>query len=208
MIPDFSNFLIFLAATVTLNITPGPDMMFVTAQSLGKGSRAGVISSLGIGTGCLIHTFTAAFGLSAVLSTSPLAFTVIKYLGAVYLIYLGIKTLMNNSSLQLTEHSCTDLGAIFRQGVITNVFNPKVALFFLAFLPQFADSSKGSVAMQILFLGIVFVVSGSIVNTAVAFLAGTFREFINNRPWVSRYQNMFSGVVFVTLGVRLALSRR
>ncbi len=153
--PDLSTLLIFLAATLGLNLTPGPDMLYVLARGIGQGRTAGVVSALGIGGGTLVHTFAVTLGLSTLLVSMPALYEAIKYAGAGYLLYLGIHTLTSRENMRLdTERSAQSLNRIFRQGVITNVLNPKVALFFIAFLPQFADGQRGSVAWQLLILGL------------------------------------------------------
>src|SRR5262245_35646575 len=138
MMNDPANLIVFMTATLALNLTPGPDMLYVIARSVGQGQKAGVVSALGIGAGCLAHTFAAALGLSALLMSSAVAYDVVKYAGAVYLIYLGVRALMSKSRFERqSELKPARLSDIFYQGVVTNVLNPKVALFFLAFLPQF-----------------------------------------------------------------------
>jgi len=207
--PEANSLILFLLATVTLNLTPGPDMLYVIARSVGQGQKAGIVSALGIGVGCLVHTFAAAFGLSALLMSSAVAYDFVKYVGAVYLIYLGARMLISKASMSLgTPLKEAGLGSILRQGVITNVLNPKVALFFLAFLPQFVDASKGAVAWQIIFLGLLFNTSGTLWNVTVALLAGRVGEGLKSRPGFSQAQRWVTGSVFIGLGVRLALVKR
>ena len=201
---------LFLVAALTLNITPGPDMLYVITRSLSQGRTAGIISSLGIMAGCCVHVFAAALGLSSLLIALPAAFEVIRYAGAAYLIYLGIRTLMNRRSL-MTEKSDehAGLGTIFRQGAITNVLNPKVALFFLAFLPQFVDPSRGNLALQFIILGMIFNIGGTIVNVVVSRLAGRAGAMMRVRLSTSNFLSRWvPGGVFIGLGVRLALIGR
>jgi threonine/homoserine/homoserine lactone efflux protein len=205
--PSLSNFLTFALATLILNITPGPDLMYIVARSLGQGRRAGIVSSLGIATGCLLHTFLAAFGISAVLRSSPVAFALVRYAGAAYLVYLGMRLLCRRDSADsspLKARPAASLGAIFRQGVFTNALNPKVALFFLAFLPQFVSPQRGPIAVQMAALGLYFIFSGTIVCLLVALLAGTAGDFFRLGRNISRMERA-SGAVFVALGVRVAL---
>jgi threonine/homoserine/homoserine lactone efflux protein len=154
--PEKTAFLTFLVAALALNLAPGPDMLYVIGRSVGQGRKAGVVSALGIFAGCWAHILAAAVGIAALLRSSPMAFNVVRYLGAAYLLYLGVKMIAQRSRLETQQLPSESLSNIFRQGVITNVLNPKVALFFLAFLPQFVDARRGSVALQILFLGVVF----------------------------------------------------
>ena len=192
-----------------LNIAPGPDMLYVAGRSVGQGRRAGIVSALGIFAGCWAHILAAAFGVAALLRSSPVAFNAVRYAGAAYLFYLGIKILRQRAS-QLTEPSLMPEGLdrIFYQGVITNVLNPKVAIFFLAFLPQFIDARRGSVVLQILLLGLIFNVGGTLVNLAVACAGGTLGELLRRNARFSRIQQWLTGLVFIGLGARLAWQRR
>jgi threonine/homoserine/homoserine lactone efflux protein len=205
---DLASLTIFLLATLALNLTPGPDMLYVFARSVGQGRRAGVVSAFGIGAGTLVHMMAVALGLSTLLLQVPIAYDAIRYLGAAYLLYLGVRSILSAGDLTAEARPTQDsLPRIFRQGVITNVLNPKVALFFLAFLPQFADPSRGPVFWQIVFLGLLFATSGTIVNTAVALLSGTLGDRLRTNPRISRIQRWFTGTVFIALAMRLALVR-
>ncbi len=207
--PDTTSLIVFLTATLALNLTPGPDMLYVIARSVGQGQKAGVVSALGVGAGCLAHMFAAAFGLSALLMSSAVAYDVVKYAGAAYLVYLGARALLSESETQeQSELEPARLSSIFYQGVVTNVLNPKVALFFLAFLPQFAKAWNGSIAWQIIFLGFLFNVSGTLVNVIVALLGGRIGEAFKRRPAFARAQQRLTGGVFIALGLRLAFAKR
>ena len=207
--PDTASLIVFMSATLALNLTPGPDMLYVIARSVGQGQRAGVVSALGIGGGCLGHTFAAAFGLSALLMSSVIAYDLVRYAGAVYLVYLGARVLFDKQrSPGQFELKPDSLPRIFYQGVVTNVLNPKVALFFLAFLPQFARSGAGSISSQIIFLGILFILSGTLVNIVVALLGGRIGKAFNRRPALAQAQRRGAGVVFIALGLRLAFTKR
>jgi threonine/homoserine/homoserine lactone efflux protein len=205
-LPDARALALFVAAGLLLNFTPGPDMLYVLGNSVGRGRRAGVVSALGIGGGTLVHTLAAALGLSALLASSPLAYDVLRYAGAAYLIYLGVRTLLSRGTAltAAAKTGAVPLFALFRQGVLTNVLNPKVALFFLAFLPQFVDPSRGGVVWQFAFLGTCFNTTGTLVNSGVALVAGTLGEWASGRPGVSRVQRWFTGSVFLALGARVA----
>ncbi|HEX2987539.1 MAG TPA: LysE family translocator [Chloroflexota bacterium] len=207
MLPDLPTLALFMFATLMLNVTPGPDMLYVVANSVGRGQRAGVVSAFGIGAGTLVHTLAAAFGLSALLMSSSLAFDVVRYGGAAYLIYLGIRSLTGRESpIPSGRLEREGLGKIFRQGMATNVLNPKVALFFLAFLPQFVDPARGSVVVQFILLGTLFNTSGTTVNSLVAVASGYAGERLGKSPGFARTQRWFSGGVFVALGARIALT--
>jgi threonine/homoserine/homoserine lactone efflux protein len=207
--PDSTNLLIFMTATLALNLTPGPDMLYVIARSTGEGIRAGVVSAFGIASGGLVHMSAVAFGLASLLQTVPMAYDVIRYAGAAYLIYLGTRIVLGRpSGADDARVERASLGRIYRQGVVTNVLNPKVALFFAAFLPQFADPARGSVLIQLVVLGLLFNVSGTIVNLLVALAAGRAGEKMRHRMAPTSPWRKMTGVVFVGLGLRLALERR
>ena len=207
--PDKTAFLAFLAASLLLNIAPGPDMLYVIGRSVGQGRKAGIVSAIGIFFGCLVHIALAAAGIAAILRSSPLAFNFIRYAGAIYLLYLGGKLLLQRSStLALRPATPSRLREIFSQGVVTNVLNPKVALFFLAFLPQFVDPRNGGVVLPIILLGMMFNAGGLLVNLMVASAGGYIGEILRRNQRIAKVQRWFTGLVFVGLGLRLGLSRR
>lgn len=202
------NFGVFLIATVMLNLTPGPDMMYVLARSIGQGRKAGLVSVLGGSTGRLLHTFAAAFGLSALLLSSPRSFDFIKYAGAIYLIYLGLRALTERGAQSwLARPERASLGSIYGQGFVTNALNPTVALFFLAFLPQFIDAGRGSVIGQMIFLGLVFTASATFWSASIALVAGSVGNWLSRHPGAQRAQRALMGCVFIALGVRLTFIR-
>jgi threonine/homoserine/homoserine lactone efflux protein len=200
---------LFLLASWALNLTPGPDMLYVIARSAGQGRRAGLASALGIAVGCLIQTGVVALGLASILAAVPLAYDIVKFVGAGYLVYLGIRALTSRQrSLVAPSVERMPLWHIFLQGVVTNVLNPKVALFFLAFLPQFTSPAYGSVPLQIVLLGMIFNISGTFVNAIAALLAGSLGVWLKRHTHASRVLNWLTGGVFIALGVRLALLQR
>ncbi len=210
MTPSPAPLAIFLVAALALNISPGPDMFYVISRSLEHGRRAGIVSALGIGAGTLVHTFVAAIGLSALLLSLPIAYELIRYAGAAYLAYLGIRMLLargSNGATAETRASTNNLSlrGLFRQGATTNILNPKVALFFLAFLPQFVDQSKGAVALQVIFLGLLFDTSGTSVNVIVATLAGRASDSLKNRSGFRRFQKLLPATILIGLGLLVAL---
>jgi threonine/homoserine/homoserine lactone efflux protein len=206
---DLTTLGFFLLATITLNLTPGPDMLYVIARSVGQGRRAGVVSALGIGGGTLVHMFAVAFGLATLLRSVPVAYEAVKYIGAAYLLYLGVRILLTKERRNEETRLRTESYArIFRQGVITNVLNPKVALFFLAFLPQFLDPQRGPIFWQVILLGLIFNTSGTLVNSAVALLSGSVGNRLRANPRLSRVQRWFTGTVFIALAARLAIPER
>jgi len=208
-VPDFSSLLVFIAAGLLLNITPGPDVLYIVGRSIGQGRIAGLVSVLGISTGCLFHVASAALGLSALMLALPLAYDVVRYAGAAYLVWLGVRALASKSSPLHVQHVAPErLGRVFRQGVVTNVLNPKVALFFLAFLPQFTDPARGPVSLQIALLGLLFIANGTIVCVGYALAASWLGEWLKSRYDVATWLNRAMGGLFVGLGVKLALESR
>jgi len=207
-VPELNDLFLFIIAGLTLNITPGPDMMFIITRSVAESTRSGVISSLGIAAGSLFHTLAVAMGLAALLMAVPAAYEVIKYAGAAYLIYLGIKTFLNKQSLHIDDDKKpVKMHSVFLQAMITNIFNPKVALFFLAFLPQFVNP-EGNITLQLILLGLLFNFNGTIVNVVVALAAGRLGKFSKLKLNNSSIFKWITGSVFIGLGIRLALHER
>jgi threonine/homoserine/homoserine lactone efflux protein len=207
--PEPDALLLFIGAGLLLNLTPGPDVLYIVGRSLGQGRLAGVVSSLGIATGCLVHIAAGALGLSALWLTVPVADDVIRIAGAAYLAWLGYKALMSpHDGLDVRALEAVPLGRIYRQGIVTNVLNPKVALFFLAFLPQFTDASRGPLPLQFLLLGLVFVVNGTVVCLAYALASSWLGNWLKSRYGVSTWMNRAMGALFIALGLRLAFDSR
>jgi threonine/homoserine/homoserine lactone efflux protein len=204
--PDASTFALFLAAAVALLVVPGPAVVYIVAQSIDQGRVAGLVSTLGIGAGSLVHVAVAAIGLSSLLVSSAEAFAAVKYAGAAYLIFLGIRRLLGRDEPEVSERERKPLARLFRQGVVVNVLNPKTALFFFAFLPQFVDVDAGAVAAQIAMLGLIFVLLGLVSDGTYAVVAGTLGDRLRGSARVLRIQRYVSGTVFVGLGVTTALA--
>lgn len=205
--PPAANLPIFLAAALVLAVTPGPAVLYIVTRSVDQGRRAGLASVLGIELGNLFHVFAAALGISAILMTSALAFEVVKYLGAAYLIYLGIRKLL--TPLQrgdVTVIRETKLRRAFSQGILVAILNPKTALFFLAFLPQFVDPGQGQVPVQSFALGLMFVCIALISDSCYALLAGTAGGWLKRSVWYLHFQRYFAGVIYVGLGLYAAFS--
>lgn len=204
---DLHSLLLFVLAGIALNLTPGPDMMYTIARSLGQGRMAGIVSALGIGTGSIAHILAAGFGLSALFAYSAMAYLILKYAGAAYLIYLGVRTLISAKGKIPISAAREDrpLGRIYWQGIVTNVLNPKVALFFISFLPQFVDPHAGSVTLQTLLLGTIFDINGTLILVIIAIMAGTAGQWLSSKQTFWKYQQWFTGSVLVALGAKLAL---
>lgn len=206
---DVSKLPFFLIAAAVLIVVPGPSVFYIVARSVDQGRLAGIVSTLGVSAGGLVHIAAAALGLSAVLASSALAFTTIKYLGAAYLIYLGLRQLLTGASTptqsRIRKHQ--RLSRVFYEGALVNVLNPKTTLFFLAFLPQFVDPTVGSVSTQIMLLGIVFVSMAVVSDSAYAFLAGSISSRIKAQIRFFSVQRAFGGGVYIALGMMTALAQ-
>jgi threonine/homoserine/homoserine lactone efflux protein len=208
-VPDTSTLLLFAAAALALIVVPGPAVLYIVAQSIDRGRLAGVVSALGVAVGGLVHVTAAAIGLSSLLVSSASAFNVVKYAGAAYLIGLGVWTLLDrrgDTSAAIPKER--KLSRRFWQGVVVNVLNPKTALFFFAFLPQFVDAEKGSVALQIGVLGLVFVLLAVFSDSLWALAAGTASERLRGNRRFLAVQRYVSGSVFVGLGALTAAAKR
>jgi threonine/homoserine/homoserine lactone efflux protein len=203
--PSIEMVLLFMAAALALNLTPGPDMLYVTARSVSDGRAAGVLSAFGIAAGTLVHITALALGLAALFTAVPLAYDVLRMAGALYLLVIGLQLILRpRVRRDVVNPSRSRLHVVFAQAVITNVLNPKVALFFLAFLPQFVDRAAGAPVPQIVFLGLLFNIQGTLVNVAVALLASRGTNWLRaNERRVAMLQRA-TGALFVALGARLA----
>jgi threonine/homoserine/homoserine lactone efflux protein len=209
MLPTHSQLLFFVTTAAILLAIPGPAVLYIVGRSIGQGRNVGLVSALGIGVGTLIHTAAAAVGLSALLVSSATAFSVVKYLGAAYLVYLGVQRLRSKESLAAASDTAAPrvtLARVFSQGIVVNVLNPKTALFFFAFLPQFIDPARGHVATQILSLGILFACMGTTSDCLWALFSGSVAGwFRNNQRWM-RNERYVSGGILISLGVATALA--
>jgi threonine/homoserine/homoserine lactone efflux protein len=205
--PESPRLLLFFFAALILLLTPGPAVLYIVARSIDQGRVAGLVSVLSIETGNFVHVLAATFGLSALLMSSALAFSAVKYLGAAYLIYLGIRKLLTKP-LPMQKHIAAgqSLRRIFTQGVLVAVLNPKTALFFLAFLPQFVDSSHGPVARQMLLLGCIFVLMALVSDSLYALLADSLGQWVRRSPAFLRGERYVVGGVYLGLGITAALA--
>jgi len=207
--PDLPSYLMFLAASVALILLPGPAQALVVARTLAGGRRPGALTAVGLNIGTLFHTATAALGLSAVLATSALAFSVVKYAGAAYLIYLGIRAVRSKAAPPARTGLPGDsVRSPLGQAIVTGILNPKVALFFLAFLPQFVDPSRGAVFAQFLVLGGSMALLDTLYELGLVHLVCEMRERYLRNPRLVAWQNRASGAVLVALGLRLAAQQR
>jgi threonine/homoserine/homoserine lactone efflux protein len=199
---------LFSASAILLLLTPGPAVLYIVARSVEQGRIAGLVSVCGITTGTLVHVLAAALGLSALLATSALAFGIVKYLGAGYLIYIGVRRILARTDMLASQKMLPrrSLERVYRDGFLVNLLNPKTALFFLAFLPQFVDPSRGAVATQVAFLGLLFTLMGLTSDALYALVAGTAARWVkrSGRHW--RWERFVTGGVFIGLGVTAAFA--
>lgn len=207
--PDLPQLLLFMAAGWLLNLTPGPDVLYIVTNALKSGVRAGLVAALGIVSGCFVHVAAAAVGVSALLATSATAFTVLKWVGAAYLLWMGIRLLRSKSvplELRADPAGDVDLWRIYRRGFLTNVLNPKVALFFLAFVPQFIAPGTENKALAFLLLGVIFNLNSLPINFGYAWLSAWAARRVHAVQRAMHWLDRTAGVLFVGFGVRLALS--
>ena len=205
--PTLTTLAVFSVAALALLLIPGPVVLFTMARSIEQGWRAGLVSVVAAGVGDGVHVLAAALGLSALILSSALAFEVVKYAGAGYLIYLGIVTLRAAATTPtVVEHTSASAARVFIQALTVTVLNPKTALFFLAFLPQFVDAAQGAMMTQILVLGGLFVALGIVTNSGYAFVAGSARALFQRKPHLRHMQQRLAGVVYIVLGIGTALA--
>lgn len=205
--PEPSTFVVFVAAAVALLVVPGPAVIFIVTRSVTHGRRGGLVSVLGVHTGSVVHVAAAALGVSALLATSATAFSVVKYVGAAYLIFLGVQRLLRRGHAEEgTRVPPLAPARLYRQGIVVNVLNPKTAIFFLAFLPQFINPVRGPVALQIALLGTCFIVLGIASDSTYAMLAGTLARRLRRDAGVRRRLDRVSGVIYLGLGATAALA--
>lgn len=204
---DTSTLSIFALAVFALVISPGPAVFYIVARTIEQGRLAGIVSTLGVGAGTICHIVAATVGLSALFMSSALAFNLVKYAGAGYLIYLGIKTLRSTGgSNDVVQGIQLSLREIFYQAILVNLLNPKTTLFFFAFLPQFVDPARGTVALQIVILGLIIIAIGFICDAAYVLLASSLGGWLKQNPKMERIQRYIAGGTYITLGLVAAVS--
>ena len=207
MLPDTPAMLLFLTASLALLVVPGPAVLYIVARSLDQGRLAGFVSALGVALGTLVMVAGTAAGVAALIASSALAFAVLKYAGAAYLIYIGVRRILTREPApDIAPPPRRRLSRVFWQGAVVNILNPKTALFFLAFLPQFVDPARGSVALQIVLLGVIFAVLGTLSDTFYALLAGSVGGALRRRGGFAAASRWLVGGTFIGLGVVTALA--
>jgi threonine/homoserine/homoserine lactone efflux protein len=199
----------FLAAAILITLAPGPDNLMVLALGMARGRRQGIAFALGCSLGCLNHTLLAALGVSALIAASPAAFTALKIAGGLYLVWLGMQTIRSARESQLSRHAAPAdrPSQLFVRGLIANAINPKVILFFLAFLPQFVDTARGNAGWQIIQLGLIFTFGSVVIFSAIGWFAGSIGERLARNPSVGCWLDRIAGGIFVALGLRLLVAR-
>lgn len=203
---DVFVLLSFLGTAILLTVMPGPDILFVTAQSISQNAQAGITTALGLCTGLLVHITAAVVGISAIVYSSSAIFTIVKFAGAAYLIYLAIGAFRaGGSNLQLGEKPTIAYGKLYKKGIIMNILNPKVSLFFLALLPQFVRGTE-HVPLQMLTLGFIFLIQAFVIFTTVSLLAGRIGQVLSKNSTLSRHLNKIEGTIFALIGVSIAIS--
>ncbi len=207
---NFQNLYLFFIASLLLNLTPGNDMLYVASRSVSQGIKAGIASAAGIFIGCFVHIIAAVLGLSLIISKSAYLFQLIKFAGAGYLIYLGIKALLSKPIVNTTDQKPikANYWKLFKQEIITNALNPKVAIFFLSFLPQFIDPASPFFKFQLFTLGVWFDLQGTAVLIVVACLLGKTKDFFKKNPKVWLIQEKVTGIILIGLGIKIALASK
>jgi threonine/homoserine/homoserine lactone efflux protein len=206
---EWSNFALFFAASWILIITPGPDMIYVITRGISQGRKAGVVSAMGVTSGILVHTIFAAFGLAIILKTSAMAFLAVKFAGAGYLVYLGIKSLKDKTAFTFnSDKPQMSIRKVFIQGILSNVLNPKIALFFLAFLPQFVNPGYGQASTQMIYLGLTFALFGVVFLVLLGYFSGSIGSWLSRKHRIASRIRWFTGSILILLGLRLAFMDR
>jgi len=207
---DLNYWLVFFTAAVALNVSPGPDLIYILSRTIAQGVKVGLASAAGVCSGAIVHVLAAAFGLSAILAASATAFTIVKYVGAAYLLYLGVQALKSKGgALELTaqkENVTVTPWQAFRQGVLVDVLNPKAAIFFMAFLPQFVRPDHGSSSVQLVVLGLLVIFVAILIESLFVLAAARSSHFFRSNPKASAWLDRALGAIFISLGIRLALA--
>jgi threonine/homoserine/homoserine lactone efflux protein len=206
---SFSTLTTFFAASLLLGMAPGPDNIFVLTQSALRGRLAGILVTLGLCTGLIVHTLAVSLGVAAIFQASALAFNMLKFIGAAYLLYLAWQAFRASAGgIRMGQRSSLSGWQLYRRGIIMNITNPKVSIFFLAFLPQFADPARGALPLQMMLLGGLFIVATLLVFGSIALLAGVLGQRLSKSEKAERIMNRVAGTVFAALAVKLAMTQR
>lgn len=206
---EISTLFAFLGAAIILTIMPGPDNLFVLAQSITQDKKAGIATSLGLCTGLLVHISAAVLGISAIIYQSTIIFSIVKFAGAAYLLYLAWQSFRaKGDPFTLQQQNTQAYIKLYKKGILMNILNPKVSLFFLALLPQFVNPSQGHVAFQMLILGIVFLIQALVLFSLFSIFAGKVRQVIIGKPAIAKRLNTIQGILFTFIGIQIAISKQ
>ena len=207
---ETTQLLLFVGASFLLCLAPGPDNIYVLTQGMTKSKKAAIVTTLGLCSGLIIHTSAAAFGISVIFQSSEIAFNIVKYLGAAYLLYIAYQAFKyRNEALDLrTQNSSSELKKLFVKGFIMNILNPKVSIFFLAFLPQFVNTQSGNIPIQMILLGLIFMLMTVIVFSSIGIAANILSSKLLEKPSIVKYMNILTSFILVSLSLKMALSQR
>ena len=210
LLPQGPAFTVFMVAALAIGAAPGPGMMFCVARAVGQGQKAGAVSVLGLSTGSLVLCVAAALGVAAVLESSRMAYDLLRFMGAAYLVYLAVRTVAGGGGLPAAaaDRRRDPLGVVYRQAVVTNLLNPKSGLFYVSFVPQFLDPGRGSLLAQFILLGLIFNVMGNLINLAVALSMGRLAEWLGRHPAVWRAQQWLTATLLGGIALHMVLSER
>jgi threonine/homoserine/homoserine lactone efflux protein len=201
---DSATLLLFIGTAIVLIIIPGPDLIFTITQGMSNGKKAAIATAMGLSVGNIVHTLAAALGLSIIIQTSVVVFTIFKTVGALYLFYMAYGAIKHrNDPLNMTSQQNSNTKGLFLRGFLMNILNPKVAIFFLTFLPQFINYESENVPLQMIILGLIFILLAAIIFSLLGYFAGTFREQFLSKPRFNMYMNVTAAVIFILLGVKL-----
>ena len=205
---DVATLVLFISTSIILIIIPGPDLVFTITQGMTNGRRAGITTAMGLSLGNIVHTLAAALGLSLIIKSSVVAFTIFKSLGAIYLFYLAFKAIKHRKELiNINSPKNNDSKGLFLRGLLMNILNPKVAIFYLTFLPQFVNYKSANVPLQMCILGLIFIILTAIVFSLLGYFSGIFRDRLLKKPRFSEYMNITAAVIFIGLGVKLITTK-
>lgn len=205
---DITTLLFFIGASVLLIIIPGPDLIFTIAQGMTNGRKAAIITAMGLSLGNIVHTLAAAIGLSLIIKTSVVAFTIFKILGAMYLFYLAFQAIKHRKEkIDMNSYQNSDTSGLFLRGLLMNILNPKVAIFYLTFLPQFVNYNREDVPLQMCILGLIFILLTAIIFSLLGYFSGVLREKLLKNPRFNEHMNVTAAITFIILGVKLIVTK-
>ena len=205
---DMTTLLLFIGTAIILIIIPGPDLIFTVTQGMANGKKTAIITALGLSLGNIVHTFAAAIGLSLIIKTSPLVFVVFKTLGTIYLFYIAFQAIKHRKEMiDLNSQNTNHTKGLFLRGLLMNILNPKVAIFFLTFLPQFINYENGYVPIQMCILGLIFIILTAIIFSLLGYFSGVFRERLLKHQRFNEYMNITAAIIFIVLGLMLITTK-